>query len=54
MPARARKATPAQRENTTPAAECNVLRCKRPPTTRGVCDPHYATHRGYAKKEPKK
>lgn len=28
------------------APECNVPDCWREPTTRGLCDAHYATHRG--------
>lgn len=52
MTARTRKSAPAQPasvEAEAPApAECNVPRCPRTPTTRGLCDAHWATMRGLA------
>lgn len=44
----------ATRSKTTrkPVAQCNVPDCPRKPTNRGLCDGHWATHRGLA--DPKK
>ncbi|MEH1013054.1 hypothetical protein V6U90_08075 [Micromonospora sp. CPCC 206060] len=35
-------------KSTTRPAECAVPDCKTEPTRRGLCDPHYDTHRGLA------
>jgi len=34
--------------------ECNVPGCRAEPKTRGLCDPHWATHRGYASPSTKR
>lgn len=47
MPAKSRKAAPAEAEKAA-AAECNVPRCPRTPTFRGLCDGHWASMRGLA------
>lgn len=39
--------TPADPGEST-QERCNVPGCHRAPKTRGLCDAHWATHRGYA------
>jgi hypothetical protein len=41
------KATPKRK-----APECNVPGCRAEPVARGLCDPHWSTHRGLADPAP--
>ncbi|MEU5721578.1 hypothetical protein ABZ783_07125 [Micromonospora sp. NPDC047738] len=38
-------------KTTAKPAECAVADCKSEPTKRGLCTPHYDTHRGLATPE---
>jgi hypothetical protein len=40
--------TPAPMPAEVVKPTCNVPGCTNEPTTRGLCDPHWATHRGLA------